>query len=157
VVEEELKSLLEPGETIVESRRLHGSQLILPVFFLVVGSLQFTPWAFAPGTALPGVVAISYGLFIGSLFYMLYQHGRVALTDHRLVYLQKTPFTALSLTGWDRSGFDAVMVRHGVMGKFLNYGHLLLLKSGRLVTVIRSVTDVKTLVPRIEKELLKKG
>ncbi len=151
-----LEGFLEPGEVVLEVRRLHGIQLLLPIFFLVVGTLQFTPLAFAPGTALPGVVAISYGLFIGSLFLMLYLHGRVALTDRRLVYLQKTPFAPATLTGWDRTQFDAILVRNGVVGSWLGYGHLLLTHSGRLVTVIRAVSDAKGLVARMEKDFLRK-
>ena len=155
-MEEKLQSFLEPGETLVEVRGLHGIQLVLPVFFLIVGSLQFTRWSFAPGTMLPGVVAISYGLFIGSLFYMLYRHGRVALTDRRVVYLQQTPFTPAALSGWDRNEFDAIIVRNGVVGSWLGYGHLLFTRSGRLVTVIRSVRNAKSFGLIIERDLLKK-
>lgn len=156
-MDEALKEALEPGEALVESRGLHGSLLVLPVFFLLLGLFEFSPWAFgASSSALVGGVALAYGAFTMVIFLPLYRHGRVGLTDRRVVYLQRFPMGKSQLQAWPATGFDAVMVRRGLLGSVLGYGHLMLLKSGRLVTVIRSVRDLNSLVPRIERELLGK-
>jgi hypothetical protein len=153
-MDEALKGKLEPGEALLDSRRLSASMLVLPAFFVLLGLVQFSPWSFGNGAALAGGVAVAYGLFTAFIFIPLYRRGTVGLTDRRVVYLQGLPMGKNDLLGWDRGAFDSVMVRRGVFGGWLGYGHLMLLKSGRLVTVIRSVNGIETLVTRIESDLL---
>lgn len=145
---------LQPGETLKASRRIHGFVLLLPAFFLVVGSLQFTPWSFGVSTQLAGWVAIAYGLFTTAMFGALYLDGRVALTDKRLIYIQKFPGRTPDLSAWTPRDFDNLIVRRGVLGSWLGYGHLLLTKSGRMVTVIRSVRNLDSLAAQIRTDLL---
>ncbi|MFI5355582.1 MAG: hypothetical protein ACHQX0_08235, partial [Desulfobaccales bacterium] len=141
-MEDLLMSQLKPGEAVKATHRIHPIVLALPVFVGLVGLLQFTPWSFGPGAHLAGGVALAYGAFIGLLFWAQFRHGRVSVTDQRVVFLQKNPGQAPELSGWGRGDFDGMMVRRGVFGTWMGYGHLMLLKSGRLVTIIRTVRDV---------------
>jgi len=150
-----LMEQLLPGESLKTSHRINGSVLILPAFVLAVSLVEFSPWAFGgPGARLVAWVTLAYGALTGAMFWALYSRGRVALTDRRVLYLQKFPGRAADLMAWGPTDFDAVLVRKGVFGRPLGYGHLLLTKSGRLVTVIRSVSDLDGLATRIRVELL---
>ena len=150
-----LMEQLLPGETLKISHRINGSVLMLPAFVLGVSLVEFSPWAFGgDGARLVAWVTLAYGAFTAAMFWALVRRGRVALTDRRLLYLQQFPGRAPDLMAWSRADFDAVLVRKGVLGRPLGYGHLLLTKSGRLVTVIRSVSDLDVLADRIRVELL---
>jgi hypothetical protein len=151
--DEVLENYLEPGETLLIRRRLHSIILALPVFLILLGISQFTRLALAPNTAIAGWVCIIYGSFLGMVFFQLYRHGQVGLTNTRLLYLEKTPFKPIRLNAWRRNvDFDGMLIRKGAFGGLLGYGNIILTRNKLMGGAIRAV-----IMPQEIAQLVKDG
>ncbi len=143
---------LEEGENLVAERRLHVSMMLLPAFVLLVGLWQFTPWRIAYASA--GIACTAFGLFTGWLFWHTLRTHAVALTDRRFLYLNKAPGRAPQAESWELSRMTNYMLRKGVLGGPLHYGHLILLGPGGVrMAVVRSLDHPEGICERL-KQLL---
>src|SRR5712671_6752859 len=143
-----VRRVLQPGETIVYTTKLHWLiyaqtmlLLIVSVILLGVGLFNYDQnmtAAFGIGAVVFALVA----LFTGLRAFIRRATTELAVTDHRVIY--KTGLLARHTIEMNRDKVESVDVDQTVLGRIFGYGTIVVRGTGGSLEPIRNVSDPLT-------------
>ena len=118
------KSVLQPGEHIVATGRLHGIIYWPAIFLLVLGiALIWSEWAAARSDALISMTVVMFGTLFVIMFaraWFIRWITEFAVTNRRVIY--KRGFISRQSAEMNMDKVEAVDVTQSVVGRMLGYG-----------------------------------
>jgi len=139
--------ILQPGETVLGTTRLHGFiylpsivALIVAVVFVIATYLVREDFRFltVAGAGLTGAVAAytALGEFIRR------STTELAVTDHRVIY--KTGIFSRHTIEMNRSKIESVDVEQSIVGRLFGFGTIILRGTGGTFEPIANIADPLT-------------
>lgn len=120
------ESVLQPGETIVVTGRLHWIIYWPAIFFLVVGTAAvWWEWADGHSDILISLTAIVFGVLFLAAFlraWFIRWITEFAVTDRRVIY--KRGFIWRETAEMNMDKVETVDVTQSVLGRLLDYGSI---------------------------------
>jgi uncharacterized membrane protein YdbT with pleckstrin-like domain len=139
--------VLQPGETLLCSARLHWFLYLPSLFVLMLAAAAAVGSQFAPEEfRLPILAAAAIGGIGGMIAWLGAWIHRVttelAVTDHRVIY--KVGLLSRHTAEMNRGKVESVDVEQTIPGRMFDYGTIILRGTGGTFEPIRNVADPLT-------------
>jgi uncharacterized membrane protein YdbT with pleckstrin-like domain len=142
------EKVLQPGETVRFSSRIHWIVYVRGVVIIVLGIVaavilrQFDPAAAASGFSVPSLIAIAVGLVFGGLSLISAWWRRltteVTVTESRVIY--KHGFIRRHTFEMNMNKVESVHVNQSVIGRIFDYGDILIRGTGSSFEPLRLIS-----------------
>ena len=123
-------SVLQPGERIIISGRLHWIAYWRAIMFLVLG-IVLVLWEWSAGKSWASITAIVFGaLFVGDFLWTWFTRWitEIAVTDRRIIY--KYGFINRHTEEMNMDKVASVDVDQSILGRMLDYGTIHVIGTG---------------------------
>ena len=144
-----VRRVLQPGERVVYSTKLHWFVYLWAILLLVIGiALALAAWSIADNPNLRlalGIAAIIFGLLaLSSALRALIRRTttELAVTDQRVIF--KTGLLARHTLEMNRARVESVTVDQTVLGRIFGYGTVTVRGVGSALEPIRNINDPLT-------------
>ena len=123
------EKVLQPGETIVYRARLHwivylgGIVLVILAVALALAAVALPGDAFRLGLIVAALIALLLGLFQMLRAWFVVANTEIIVTSRRLIY--KTGFIARDTVEMNLDKVESVLVEQNLMGRFLDFGRVI--------------------------------
>ena len=139
-----VRRVLQPGESVIYATRLH-SVIFVPAILWFIAALVLLVVALTQrgdlrigGEALATFAAI-FGLWVGVPALIRRQSTELAVTDRRVIY--KSGIVARHTLEMNRSKVESVDVDQSLLGRFLDFGTIVVRGTGGSLEPIRMISD----------------
>jgi len=141
--------VLQPGETVVYSTKLHWFVYLWAILMLVIClALAVAAWAMDDKPNISLALAIAAAIFallaLSSAFRAFIRRTttELAVTDQRVIY--KTGLLARHTLEMNRARVESVTVDQTVLGRLFGYGTVIVRGVGSALEPIRNINDPLT-------------
>jgi uncharacterized membrane protein YdbT with pleckstrin-like domain len=144
-----VRRVLQPGETVVYSTKLHWFVYLWAILLLVIGGvLALAAWSISnsPNLSLAlGIAAVIFALLaLSSALGAFIRRAttELAVTDQRIIY--KTGLLARHTLEMNRGRVESVAVDQTFLGRIFGYGTVTVRGVGSVMEPIRNINDPLT-------------
>lgn len=129
--------ILEDGETVAHSARVHWIVYFLPVLWTATGI--FFAVSLSEESIFLGNIMIAAGLFFFLVAFIRRRTTELAITDRRVIV--KTGFIKRNTSELNRERVEGVSVNQSVLGRILGYGTVSVQGTGGGIAPVKLVAD----------------
>ena len=144
-----VRRVLQPGETIVYSTKLHWIVYLWAIFLLIIClALAIAAWSQADKQNISLALAIAAAIFallaLSSAFRAFIRRTttELAITDRRVIY--KTGLIARHTVEMNRRQVESVDVNQSVPGRMIGYGTIIVRGTGGSLEPMRQIDSPLT-------------
>ena len=129
--------ILEDGEAVAHSARVHWIVYFLPVLWTAAGI--FFAVSFSDEGIVLGIIMIAAGPFFFLVAFIRRRTTELAITDRRVIV--KTGFIQRDTSELNRERVEGVSVNQSVLGRMLGYGTVSVQGTGGGIAPVKLVAD----------------